>query len=387
MRKKVFVTLETAGQPGRAQLIGILRGINAMHLDWDMDIASSRRKVSAATVRRALERQTDGFILAHPVRPDIPELLQRQRRPTVFMDVLSSADMPSVPTSRHLRVDDAAIGRTAAKHFLALGNFRSFAFVHDPRNEVWTHERQIAFAATLKASKRECETFTPNAKIPAAQSQATLADFIQALPLPVAVFAANDLIAETVLHACETTGLSIPEDVAVMGVDNDISICSRLRPRLSSIEPDFEEEGFRAAIALERLFGNKVETDEKPLAAVRLVERETTKPLPPASRLIERALAFIEENFRTPITVCDVARHLGVSRRLIDLRFRQLQHETILATITRRRLDALCKTLRGGTGPLKELVASCGFGSTIRASHLFKARYGTSMSEYRNSRK
>ena len=386
MRKKVFIILETSGQPGRAQLIGILRGINAMHLDWDMDIAPSRKKVSAVMVRRALDRNMDGFILAHPVRPGIPELLQRQRRPTVFMDILSPTEMPSVSTSLHLRVDDAAIGCTAAKHFLALGNFRSFAFIHDSRNEVWTHERQIAFAATLEASKRECKTFTPNAKITTEQSQAALVSFIHALPLPVAVFGANDLVAETVLQACKTAKLSIPEDVAVMGVDNDISICNRLRPRLSSIEPDFEEEGFRAAIALERLFGNKIETDEKPIAAVRLVERETTKPLPPATRLVERALAFIEDNYRTPITVCDVARHLGVSRRLIDLRFRQLQHETILATITRRRLDALCKTLKDESGPLREIVASCGFGSTIRASHLFKARYGMSMSDYRSRR-
>lgn len=387
MGKRVFIILETAGQPGRAQLIGILRGINAMHLDWEMDFAPSRKKVSAAMVRRALARNTDGFILAHPVRPDIPELLQRQRRPTVFMDVLSPADMPSVPTSHHLRVDDAAIGCTAARHFLALGNFRSFAFVHDPRNEVWTHERQIAFAATLEAAKHKCSTFTPDARLSAEQSQAALVGFIRALPLPVAVFAANDLVAETVLQACETAGLSIPEAVAVMGVDNDISICSRLHPRLSSIEPDFEEEGFRAAIALERLFGNKVEADEKPLAAVRLVERETTKPLPPATRLVERALAFIEDNYQTPITVRDVARHLGVSRRLIDLRFRQLQHETILSTITKRRLDTLCKMLKDESGPLRELAASCGFGSTIRAAHLFKARYGMSMSDYRNSRR
>ena len=387
MRKRVFIILETAGQPGRAQLIGILRGINAMHLDWDVDIATSRKKVSADMVRRALDRSTDGFILAHPVRPDIPELLQRQRRPTVFMDVLSPTDIVSVPTSRHLRVDDAAIGNAAARHFLELGNFRSFAFIHDPRNEVWTHERQIAFAATLEASKRECKTFTPDAKLSAEQSQAALVGFIRALPLPVAVFAANDLVAETVIRACETADLSIPEDVAVMGVDNDIGICSRLRPPLSSIEPDFEEEGFRAAIALERLFGNKVKTDEKPLAAVRLVERKTTKPLPPATRLVERALAFIEDNYQTPITVRDVARHLGVSRRLIDLRFRQLQHETILSTITKRRLDTLCKMLKDESGPLRELVASCGFGSTIRASHLFKARYGMSMSDYRSYRK
>ena len=122
MKKKVLIVLETGWQPGRAQLIGILRGINAGRLDWELDIVPSRRKVTAATVKRALGDGTDGVILAHPARPGVPEQLQRQGKPTVFMDVLSRSDMPAVPTSRHLRVDDAAIGCAAARHFLSHDN-------------------------------------------------------------------------------------------------------------------------------------------------------------------------------------------------------------------------------------------------------------------------
>ena len=163
MSKKVFIVLETAGQPGRSQLIGILRGINAGRLDWEIDIVPSRRKASTAAVKRALSARADGVILAHPVGPGVPEQLQRQKKPTVFMDVLSQSNMPTVPTSRYLRVDDAAIGRAAARHFLTLGNFRSFAFVHDPRNEIWTRERQAAFATTLAEAGHVCKTYTSSA--------------------------------------------------------------------------------------------------------------------------------------------------------------------------------------------------------------------------------
>ena len=379
MKKKVAIVLETGAQPGRAQLIGILRGINAGRLDWELDIVPSRQKVTAATVKRALGDGTDGVILAHPARPGVPEQLQRQGKPTVFMDVLSQSDMPTVSSSRYLRVDDAAIGRAAARHFLSLGAFRSFAFVHDPRDEIWTRERQAAFAATLAESGHSCNTFMPGAHM----TPDALASFLRSLPLPAAVLAASDLVAAEVLHACETASLAIPDDVAVIGVDNDIGLCNRLSPRLSSIEPDFEEEGFRAAMELESLLGHTVQIDDHPLADVRLVERASTKPLPPATRLVDHALAFIDENYRTPITPRDVARHLGVSRRLIDLRFRQLQHATLLATITERRLAALCKMLKEETGPLRDLIASCGFCSAVRAAHLFKERYGLSMSAYR----
>ena len=134
---------------------------------------------------------------------------------------------------------------------------------------------------------------------------------------------------------------------------------------------------------LESLLGHTVQIDDHPLADVRLVERASTKPLPPATRLVDHALAFIDENYRTPITPRDVARHLGVSRRLIDLRFRQLQHATLLATITERRLAALCKMLKEENGPLRDLIAACGFSSAVRAAHLFKEHYGISMSAYR----
>ena len=161
MSKKVFIVLETVGQPGRAQLIGILRGINAGRLDWEIDIVPSRRKASSVTVKRALSARADGVILAHPVGPGVPEQLQQEGKPTVFMDVLSSSDIPIVPTSRCLRVDNATIGRAAARHFLTLGNFRSFAFVHDPRNEIWTRERQSAFASTLAEAGHACKTYSP----------------------------------------------------------------------------------------------------------------------------------------------------------------------------------------------------------------------------------
>ena len=386
MKQKVLIVLETGAQPGRAQLIGILRGINAGRLDWELDIVPSRRKVTAATVKRALGGGTDGVILAHPARPGVPEQLQRQGKPTVFMDVLSQSDMPAVSTSRYLRVDDAAIGRAAARHFLSLGNFRSFVFVHDPRDEIWTRERQAAFAATLAEAGYPCKTFTPSFREGHAPARPLeLPAFFRSLPLPAAVLAASDLVAADVLHACATANLAIPDDIAVLGVDNDIGLCNRLVPRLSSIEPDFEEEGFRAVVALESLFGHTLKIDEKPLADVRLAERESTKAPPPATRLVDRALAFIDSNFLTPITARDVARHLGVSRRLIDLRFRQLQHATLLATITERRLAALCKMLKEETAPLRELIAACGFGSAVRAAHLFKKRYGLSMSAYRKA--
>lgn len=384
MKKKVLIIIESSVRPGRAQLIGMLRGINAACLDWELNAVLSRKKISAATVKRALDGSTDGVIITNPVRKGFPERLVQAGKPTVFLDVVSEQDGFAAKTSACLNIDNAAIGKTAAAHFLSLGNYRSFAFVHDSRNEIWTHERHAAFAKALTDAGCSCKSFMADTAMNETSRKVALAGFLSSLQPPAAVMAACDLVAADVLDACRTVQLAVPEHVAVLGVDNDMMICNSQSPRLSSIEPDFEDEGFRAVAALAKLFGNASLFDSPPPVDVRVTERGSTKPLPPATRLVERALDFIKANYRNRITAKDVAMHLGVSRRLVDMRFRQLQHESILTAITRLRLDMLCGLLKEERGKLKDLAAACGFRSVIRAAHLFKERYGVSMTSYRN---
>lgn len=395
MQKNILVILETAGRAGRAQLIGILRQINEARLDWKLRIVSSRQEMSSAILRRMLTKSVDGVILAIPGGQNVPEHLLRTRLPVVFLDVFPQRQNAALARKAFLRIDDAVIGRTAARHFLSLGNFRSFAFVHYPRPEIWTTTRCASFVDELKSVGKACAVFTPapatdkTCAVPTTSpaESARLADFLSALPRPAAVLAASDLVGKMVLQTCSGAGLQVPDDIALLSVDNDETLCSQTRPTLSSIEPDFEEEGLRATAELARLLEGRRPRLQITTATsrARLVERESTKPIPPATRLVERALAFIGANYTRPIGVADVVRHLGVSRRLVDLRFRQLQRESILEAITRLRLDELRRRLLESNEPIGKLVRACGFGSVVRATHLFKARYGISMSRFRDT--
>ena len=386
MPKKVLVILETRMRPGRAQLIGILRRINEARLDWDLEIIPSRSAMSETVLARASRNGVDGVIIAVPGGLGVPDHLARARHPVVFMDVLEPQVRFNPKTKLFLHVDDSAISRIAAQHFLELGNFRSFAFVHDPRGEIWTQVRGIAFAEALKKHKRSCAVHTP-ASARRTGSRRRLADFLLSLPQPAAVMAACDAVAADVIDACQAARLAVPEAVAVLGVDNDEALCERRRPHLSSVEPDFEDEGFRAAGALAGLLGTPVGDKPDPEPTLRITERESTRPLPPSTRLVERALAFIEANYTRPISVRDVIRHLGVSRRLADLRFHQLENESILEAITKRRLVRLSQLLRESNAPINRLARDCGFGSATRAAHLFKRRTGVSMTSYRQAGK
>ena len=378
MTRNILIIVEAGARAGRAQLIGILRRINASRLDWRLRIVASRREMNAALLGRT---DIDGVVSAVPGGRGVPERLVRSALPVVFMDV----QRPDIPfdSSRKIFIsaDDTAIAEAAARHFFELGNFRSFAYVHDPRGEVWSSARADAFAAALAKRNRACAVFAgpDNAQ----ESRRRLAEGLAALPAPVAVFAACDAVAAEVAGACGERGLAVPDTVAVLGVDNDEHVCLRCRPALSSIEPDFEEEGFRAAGELARLLGEDVSADPGTPASVHMAGRASTHATPPATQLVERARAFIEANYRRPVGVRDVVRHLGVSRRLADLRFRQLEKESILEALVRRRLELLKAELRACDKPVKQLVAEAGFGSVARATHLFRARVGMSMTAYR----
>ena len=114
-----------------------------------------------------------------------------------------------------------------------------------------------------------------------------------------------------------------------------------------------------------------------------LVLRDSTRVVPPAGRLVQTALSFIEANAARNLRVGDVVRHLGVSRRLADLRFRQIQHESILQAISRARIRLVKKRLLATRDPLAHIAADCGFRSGAALARFFARETGTTMTAWR----
>ena len=169
---------------------------------------------------------------------------------------------------------------------------------------------------------------------------------VSKLKRPAAVLTANDDRAFELLKVLAAKRIAVPRGVAVLGVDNDELICENTHPRLSSLQPDFEEEGRLAAETLDRLMHGKTFTARTLLVGVRrIVQRESTAELSHTGQLMQKAVANIDRHALEGIVVNDVVRHLKCSRRLADLRFRELQGHTILTAITERRLDEVKRRL------------------------------------------
>ena len=382
MRKKVFIALRMAGIAGQEKLSGIFRYLGEKH-DWDITLVRTATEFTPARMKTALKEDYDGFIVSIPDTEESAALLATTEIPTIVMDIHSPMLERRSRNIVFIRNSSEEIGRTAANHLLAIGKCRSYAFVHNPSVMQWSIDRCRAFRETLRDNGFWCHEL----KSP---------EGLQKLERPVGVFAANDDRGYDIIEFCHAHRIRIPEDAAVLGINNDTLICENCHPKLSSIQPDFEQEGHLAAETLTKMMRNggapavasRYRGGESTVATFfvgvrQVVRRESTAELSPSGKLVQRALSYINRNALKGIAVDDVACHLKVSRRLADLRFRELQHTSIGQEIMRIRLTEVQRLLRGTKEPIDAIAAKCGYENPNYLKNLFRKRFSMSMREFR----
>lgn len=377
--KRIFIALKMAGVAGREKLSGIFRFLGESREnapsdfhDWDITLVRTAAEFTPARMRQALDQGYDGFIVSIPDTEPSAALLAATDVPTVVMDIHD----PGLSARQHnvvfVRNDPEAIGRAAADHLLATGRCRDYAFVHNPSVREWSVGRFRAFRAALRDHGLWAHEFAePNE--------------LKGLERPIGIFAANDDRGYDILEYCRRHRLRVPEDALVLGTNNDTLICENSRPRLSSIQPDFEQEGFLAAQALAELMAKPSPIPARTVfvGVKALVRRDSTADVSLAGKLVQKAVAYIRKNALRDISVPDVANHLGCSRRLADLRFRELMGTSIGETILATRLDEAKRLLATTREPIDAIALRCGYTNPNSLKNLFKRRFGLSMRDWR----
>ena len=374
--KNVFIALKMAGVAGQSKLVGVFRYLKETYGEnspWEIRLVRTRVELTSAVVRQAIANGTDGFIVSIPDTEDAVFPLTEISAPTIAMDIHSPELEARQSNIVFIRNSSEEIGREAALFLLAQGVARSYAFLHSEPVMDWSEARFKAFKRMLNDNGIWCEElFSP-------------ADAAR-LKRPAAILAANDDRAYELLKALAARHVAVPRGVAVLGVDNDELFCENTHPRLSSVQPDFEEEGWLAAKTLDDMMQGRAFAERTLLVGVkRIVQRESTTEQSHAGRLVQKAVAYIDRHALEGLGVNDVVKHLKCSRRLADLRFRELQGRTILNAITERRLDEVKSRLAGTKEKMDAIASACGFKSPIYLKNLFKKHFGMSMSKFRAS--
>ena len=385
--KRVVVALRLSTQAGQRILKGIFRFLTVRKIHWDIRLKRDSDEFGLVNVSRYPQWGIDGIIYglgAHDERlkPSIAAIVG-QKAPIVAVDVIGQPDLQSRQDGiAFVNSDVDSISTAAAEFLIGQGVYRSYGYVPDFRNRPWSILRYEAFRKALAHRGIGCEFYR---QPPLSHDDFTrLGDWLESLKKPAALFVAFDDRALTVVEVCRQCGFKVPHDIAVLGVDDDEVVDEICDPSLSSVHHDHEKQGF---IAAERLYALMRRDKNVPLQTyvpiLKISARDTTRNVSGAGALVQRALAYIHGNACLGIGPDDVAMHTRVSRRLLDMRFREMTGTTLNAAIRDRQLEEVCRRLKRTTETIDSIAIDCGFRCPTYLKELFRKRFGTTMRDWR----
>lgn len=373
---KILVALNLNGAHGRQQLAGIIRHWERRH-DRSLRIIQSAKDFLRECEEIRKSQAKAGVIIGSPADGKTTVLASKLGVATVFIDIPVPESAAQNLHHSHVRVDNAAIGRLAARYLHDLGNFRSFAYLPHVADSEWSRTRGRAFADELALLKHSLKIF------PGGKNQ-DLIKWIQRLPKPAALFAANDARALQALDAANDANVKVPGQIALLGVDDDELLCEQAKPPLSSIRPDNFQEGVLAAREIDRLLSLRNPTGKTlQCPTVSVTERQSTRTPAPATQLLITARKIISKDAVNGLTPNALASRLGVSRRLLDLRFHEFSDESVAETILRHKLSSFHARLRQSSESIASLAKKCGFANVNSLRNQFSRQYGYSPKQAR----
>jgi LacI family transcriptional regulator len=371
-RKSVALLVETASQYGRQLLTGILR--------YRTEVANWRVVIDERDMNTSpewFEKWSGDGVICRITTPKIARRAMERR--LAFVDLTDrKEDFPSFVT---MRANDELIGDLAAKHFMKRG-FQSFAFF-GIENVAWSVRRRNSFVKRLREQGHDCHVLEWQFEHLNVDQQ-ELADWLIGLPKPVGIFCGNDARAKFVIDTCVSNAIEVPEQVAVLGVDNDELLCNFCEPTLSSIIPNAEETGYQSAAALDRLMNgdpvNRIVRLTPPLD-IRL--RQSTDTMAIDDIELAKALAFIRNRACEGITVDDVLAETTMSRSSFERRTRRYLGVSPQQQIRQAQLKQV-KYLLAETEMLIEAIGTqCGFDHPEYLHVIFKREFDMTPGEYR----
>jgi LacI family transcriptional regulator len=326
-------------------------------------------------------------IIANFDNPAIASAVARSKFPIVaFGGGYGYAHKSSAP---YFFANNTMIANMAADHLLARG-FRHFAYCGYTKTRIngWSEERRRAFVNCVRKRGFACDVYVDHLERDRQWTsvQRKVANWLKSLPKPLGVMAANDRGARHVLEACRALSLRAPEDVAVIGVDNDELLCELSSPALTSIEQGAKRLGYQAAALLDHMMnGVRPRTRRFVVDPVGVVTRQSTDVLAVDDPIVSNALRFIREHAFEGIKVQDIVNAVAVSRSGLEAKIKKALGYTAHTAIRKAQLEQARRLVSETNLPLKEVAANVGFRSIQHMTTLFGKVFHQPPAKYRQA--
>lgn len=319
--------------------------------------------------------------------PAIARRILSARLPLIGIDFSTQQITPRSPlaAASEIQADSHQAARLAAEHFLERG-FRHFAYC-GYQGRIWSQHREEGFGARLGEAGMTSHVYEPPDRqrgLSWDREEPAVRAWLQSLPKPVGVMTCNDIRGRQVLEASLAAGLEVPDQVAVVGVDDDPLICNLSNPPLSSVALNLENAGYQAAELLDRLMNGGGAGPCRILAEARwVVARRSTDVVAIDDRHVSIALRFIRDHAQSPIAVADVVQRAGISRRGLEIRFQKAVGCSIRQQVQRTRLDKTKRLLVETNLSAQRIAELAGFSSLAYLSNVFRRDVGLTLAQYR----
>lgn len=380
---KVAFVVPGLGVNSRTILKGVSR-YSRIHTSWHLRISTDKLE---RVLPKLKQIGVDGAFVAFTTGKEVSEVVDTGL-PTIALQCRS---IPKVIP--YVTANSYAGGRMAAEHLLERG-FKNFAY-YSLNSLFWSRQRMESFCSRISEAGYTTSVYKLNLyRKPSQQGMVgythdwqgrtwmreldDLVRWLRSLPKPVGLMACDDGVAYDIIEAADEAGIHVPEEMAVIGMYNDETICSVANPNLSSIAVDLEQAGFKAAEFLESLMRGETKMEGQCIRVepTHVVARQSTDTLAINDRDVSNALYYIRQHFNAPIQVADVVEATAASRRSLEIRFRELVKRSIMEEIMRVRIEHICVMLIESEMSMERISAASAFESTSHMIQVFKQYKG-----------
>lgn len=389
MKRDIVCFFQTSGRHEKRRLEGVYsfaqkQGWHVLAIDRDRQRPDTRKILDFWN--------PVGCIVEGVVDESVAALKNFGKIPVVFCDVAplicGNRLWEKRDRTAFIKHDSAATTCLAVEDLKALGR-KHLAYAGFLEPTYWSDERAAAFRS--ETERMECDSyfFLFDRKRPfkdALDFQVRLRHWLENIPKPCGMLAANDFMGEQILAACFDLGIDVPHQVAVIGIDNEEIRCEHLRPTLTSVEPDFRKAGYLAAETLADILAGKENAGGyRIFGPARIVRRQSTAVMPMKSEAVEDALEMIRLKACSGIKAADVLLRMGGSRSSAERLFRKATGCSVLEKLNDRRLEEVKCLLARSDVKIDSLPDFCGYRSKSFLRRHFKEKTGMTMQEWRRS--
>jgi LacI family transcriptional regulator len=276
-------------------------------------------------------------------------------------------------------------GEMAADFFLNRG-FSNFAY-YGFSDMIWSRERADGFGDRIKKQGYTVSTLNNDNRKNEQWSfdPVALSNWLLSLPKPVALFACDDFFALQITETCKIYDIAVPDEISVLGVDNDELLCNISHPPLSSIVLDVETGGYRAAGLLHQLMNHDItQAFDIVIPPIRIESRQSTEKYAVNDKYILRVIEYIKNNYARNISIDDITKTVPFSRRILEKKFKENMGITVYQYLLQYRVELFSDFLIKSDKPLEELAFICGFEDYKNVSRVFRKYKKTTPLQYRN---